>query len=93
MKILTRILNDWLEASEKERKDELKKRREEGIQPASIKVSVRSQGVCLLARLRLAWSTTSDKDMTAQHRSSTSAHSVANLSTSRGSPCTRGIAQ
>ena len=91
--MLTRILNDRLEASEKERKDELKKRREEGIQPASIEVSVRSQGVGLLVRLRLAWSTTSDKDMAARHSSSTSAHSVANLSTSRGSPCTRGIAQ
>ena len=79
MKMMTRKLNDQLEASAKKRKDEQKMRREEGIQLASTMLRWRSQDVCLLVRLRLAWSTTLEKfkDMAAQQRSSISACSVA----------------
>ena len=52
VKILTRKLNDCLEASEKERKDELKMRREEGIQPASIELRCEELGCMFVGQTK-----------------------------------------
>ena len=72
---------------------ELKMRREEGIQLASIELRCEKPGGMFGGQTKAGLVNHTRQDMAAWHRSSTSAHSVANLSTSRGSPCTRGIAQ
>ena len=89
--MLTRNLNDRLEASEKKRKDKLKMRREGGIQPASIELRCEEPGCMFVGQTKavLVNHTRQRHGSTAQFQHKcTLSISTHNLSTSRGSSCT-----